>query len=185
MVTEYRPTFVLWTSFLNQLPLQLFFTVWAGGFFGGLLTSMSPGLAKALQASVGSPFLVIGLTVLVLFPVATLAAKRLNYANTTYRLRPDRIEIEEGFFTVHRKEVRISAIRETSLRRSVLQRLVGLGSVYVATQATGQGSGWRPSALLGSSSTFGSGLMMMDLGNAEEAYGHVRALADRTGELAV
>ena len=35
-----RPTFVGWIVLVAQLPVQLFFTVWAGMFFGG----MSSGL---------------------------------------------------------------------------------------------------------------------------------------------
>lgn len=175
---EYRPKFVFWPSFLAQLPLQLFFSFWAGGFVGGMLTALAPSVAKAISQTIGSPFLVIGLGVLVLFPVILLGLKRLNYLNTSYRLHADRIEVEEGFVTTHSKEIRISVIREVNLRRGIFQRLVGLGSVYVATQAAGQGLRWQTSSLLGGTSTFSSGIMLMDLRESEDAYRRILALVD-------
>jgi hypothetical protein len=39
ILAEYRPKFVLWTSFLAQAPLQLFFAVWAGGLSGPSATA--------------------------------------------------------------------------------------------------------------------------------------------------
>ncbi|WP_437871685.1 PH domain-containing protein [Methylorubrum extorquens] len=175
MVTaEYRPRFVLWTSFLAQSPVQLFVSLWAGGFFGGLLGSFFPTGSSALAAHVGSPFLTIGCATFVLFPVVTLAAKKLNYRRTNYRLHDDRIVIVEGFLTEHRKEILFTSVREISLRRGVLQRLSDLGSVYIATTATGQGPRWSPSAILGGGSTFGSGAMLMDLARYEDAYTELR-----------
>lgn len=180
MLAEYRPTFVLWTSFLAQLPLQLFFAVWAGGFFGGLLSMLFPSGIAIARAYIGSPFLIIGIAVLLLFPAVTLAAKWLNYRNTVYRVYSDRIEIEEGFLTIHRKEIPLVSVREINLRRGILQRLIGLGSVYLATAATGQGFWWSASAIVGGSSTFGSGAMLMDLGNSDRAYERLRELFERT-----
>jgi hypothetical protein len=31
-----KPVFIGWITLLQQLPLQLFFTLWCGGFFGGM-----------------------------------------------------------------------------------------------------------------------------------------------------
>jgi uncharacterized membrane protein YdbT with pleckstrin-like domain len=171
---EHRPRLVLWTSFLMQLPLQLFISFWAGGFIGGLLTTLFPVVAAALSARFGSPFLLVGLATLVLFPLVTLCVKSLNYRNTIYRLCSDRVEIEEGFLTQHRKEILFSSIREISLRRGILQRLAGLGSIYVGTAATGQGASWSVSAILGATSTFKSGAMLMDLVDYEAAYAQMR-----------
>lgn len=177
-MAEYRPKFILWTSILTQLPLQIFFALWAGGFVGGMFTFLLPSLATKMSVTFGNPFVIIGVAVLLLFPVVTLAIRWLNYKNTIYRVYSDRLQIDEGFFTRRRKEVYISSVREVNLRRGILQRLVGLGSVYVATTATGQGSGWQTSALIGATSTFGSGLMLMDLENSEEAYEKIHELVE-------
>jgi len=165
VLAEYRPNFVFWTSFVAQLPLQLFFAVWAGAFFGALVRG-------------NHPYLIVGMAALILFPTVTLTAKWLNYSNTVYRIHSDRVEIEEGFLTQHRKEIRLASIREINLRRGILQRPVGLGSVYLATLATGQGQGWQTSALIGGTSTFGSGAMLMDLATPDSAYEQLRELIE-------
>jgi uncharacterized membrane protein YdbT with pleckstrin-like domain len=113
---------------------------------------------------------VIGLAALVLLPVAALTARAFNYRNTVYRVFADRIEIDEGFLTRHRKEVRLAAVREVNLRRGVLQRMTGLGSIYLATLATGQGTQWQWSSIFGGNSTSASGVMLMDLDDSEAVY---------------
>ena len=147
-VVEYRPRFVLWTSFFAQVPLQLFFAFWSGGFVGGMLQSMLPRVAASLSFA-GNPFVSIGVLVFVMFPVVTLVTKAMNYGNTIYRVFPDRLVVEEGFLTQHRKEIALSGVREVNLRRGILQQMIGLGSVYVATQATGNGEGWKSFSALG------------------------------------
>ena len=179
MTAEYRPVFVLWTSFLAQIPLQLFFAVWAGIFFGGMASMLFPTLKAAPAMQLGNPFATIGIAVLVLFPIVSLAAKWLNYRNTVYRVYSDRIQIAEGFLTLRRKEVPLASVREINLRRGILQRAVGLGSVYLATQATGQGPQWSTSAVFGGTSTFGSGAMLMDLMDPDSAYERLRKLVER------
>ena len=166
---EYRPTFIFWTSLIAVLPITLFMALWSGLFFGGMLSAFvqHPAFAGGMF---GSAAWLIGVVVLVLFPVAALAARSLNYSNTVYRVFDDRIEIDEGFLTQHRKEVRLSAIREVNLRRGILQRLAGLGSVYLATLATGQGPQWQWSSIFGGNSTSASGVMFMDLTGSEAAY---------------
>jgi membrane protein YdbS with pleckstrin-like domain len=177
-LAEYRPRFVLWTSFFAQLPLQLFIAFWAGGFFGGLITSFFPAAADRVIDRLMYPFVAVGFGTFFLLSVGTLIVKSLNYANTVYRIHPDRIEIEEGFFTRHRKELAFCSVREINLRRGILQRLVGLGSVYIATAATGQGQWWQSSAIIGATSTFGSGAMLMDLANSETIYQQLRRLVE-------
>lgn len=175
----FSPVFVPWIAFLQQIPLQLFFSFWAGGFFGGMFqTFLRPQLgATSIKVS---PFLAIGMLVFVAFPVVVVIGRAMNYRNTKYRLFPDRLEIEEGFLTMHEKRIMFRDVREVSIRRGVLQRSVGLGSVYLATQATGTGPSWSAFRLLGSGSTFGSGAMIMDIPDAGEAYDRLRDLVDRT-----
>lgn len=177
--TTYRPVFVLWIALLQQVLLQLFFSFWAGGFFGGLFQTLLRPMLGTLPVTV-SPFVAIGATVFVAFPVVVGIGRAMNYRNTVYTLYDDRLEIEEGFLTIHAKRVMFRDVREVSLRRGVLQRSVGLGSVYLATQATGTGAAWNSFGLLGMGSTFGSGAMIKDIAEAGEAYERLRNLVDGT-----
>lgn len=71
-----------------------------------------------------------------------------------------------------------SDVREVSLRRGVLQRLTGLGSVYLATQATGGGVGWSFSGP-GFGASSGSGVLLRDLAESETVYVGLRARLER------
>lgn len=173
-----RPRFVLWTAVLRQLPLQLFLTVWAGLFFGGFLSFF--GTVAAMTRTRGDPGAIIAamfagpalIGVLAFFavPVVTVGAKYLNYRNTSYRIDDRYIGVEEGFFTVQSKRVLLEDVREVSLRRGILQRMSGVGSVYLASRATGGGWSWSGSPMLGATSVSGSGVMLMDLPDWQEVY---------------
>jgi len=60
MLFSMRPVFIGWIALVSQLPIQLFMTVWAGGFFGGITKSVF-GIARDSNApfffSVSSPSL--------------------------------------------------------------------------------------------------------------------------------
>ena len=86
-----RPVFIGWIAFLVQLPFQLFFTVWSGGFFGGFATTLI-GLHGRW------PFIFFGALGFVAVPLVAFVGKKLNYARTEYNFFPDRLELEEGFF---------------------------------------------------------------------------------------
>jgi membrane protein YdbS with pleckstrin-like domain len=166
-----RPRFVLWTALVRQLPLQLFLTLWAGMFFGGMLSffklmvAIRPGqpvTADILSALFSGPAL-MGTLFFLGVPAVTAGSKFLNYRNTRYALGDDYIDVEEGFWTAQRKRVLIEDLREVTVRRGVLQRMSGVGSVYLASRVQGGGWSWRGSPMLGATSMVGSGVMLMDL----------------------
>ena len=170
-----KPIFVLWTTLLAQLPLQVFFTVWSGGFFGGMSQAF---LGKYVEFSL-SPFIVIGGIAFILIPILFVISKKFNYQKTEYRFFEDRLEFEEGFFTISKKVIRYKDIKEVTLRRGVLQRANNLGTIYLATMATGAGNAVNPFSALGFSSTSASGISVRDIENPEAEYERIRALVDK------
>src|SRR5215470_5605406 len=92
-----RPVFIGWITLLMQLPAQLFFTVWCGGFFGGMTSLVFPGSRL--------PFLLFGGLAFFGIPIVVYFGKKLNYSRTEYRFYPDRLEFEEGFFALSRKVI--------------------------------------------------------------------------------
>src|ERR1035437_2490638 len=94
-----RPVFIGWITLLIQLPLQLFFTFWNGGFFGGMSSSF-----LALNSRV--PFIVFGAAAFVGIPVVAYVGKKLNYARTEYRFYSDRLEFDEDFFSINKKVIK-------------------------------------------------------------------------------
>jgi len=63
--------------------------------------------------------------------------KKLNYARTEYKFSEDRLEFDEGFFNVTEKVVEFRDVKEVTLRKSIFQRIYDLGTIYLATDATG------------------------------------------------
>ena len=168
-----RPVFIGWITFLVQLPLQLFFTVWAGGFFGGM--AQATGLfARGSQA----PFLFFGAIAFFAVPLVAYFGKMLNYGRTQYQIFPDRLEFEEGFFSVNEKIVKFREVSEVTLHRGVLQRLYGLGTVYLATPATGSGGSFSPFVALGFGNVSGSGVSIRDVREPQEIFDRIRNLVD-------
>lgn len=160
-VAVIRPVFVTWIALVAQLPFQLFLTVWAGGFFGGLLG--------------GGPehFIPIGAFAFIAIPFCCWSGKKLNYANTTYTVYDDRLELSEGFLTTQRKTIRFKDVREVMVREGVMQRAEKLGSVHLATQASGSGRG-SPMGFLGFHSVSNSGLTLLDIENSEQVYQNLK-----------
>jgi hypothetical protein len=186
-----RPRFVFWTAFVRQLPLQLFFTVWSGIFFGGFFGFLQLNAALLRGRMGGGDILsivsgpaAIGTVTFLAFPILTIGARYMNYANTRYTIGDRFIDVEEGFFTTQKKRLAVADIREVSVRRGILQRLSGVGSVYVATLA--QGGTWRfsGSPIVGATSMTGSGAMLMDLTDWARVYDELqRRLEGRAGQV--
>src|ERR1700689_2897770 len=92
-----RPVFIGWITLLVQLPLQLFFTIWAGTFFGGMF-QMTALFARGSQ----TPFIIFGAIGFFGVPGVAYLGKKLNYGRTEYRFYTDRLEFEEGFFSINK-----------------------------------------------------------------------------------
>ena len=166
-----HPIFIGWIALISQLPLQLFFTVWAGGFFGGF--------TRALVGFTGQgTFIVFGLLAFFGVPCVAYFGKRLNYAKTTYKFYRDHLEFEEGFFSRNRKVIAYCDIREVSLKKGILQRTCGLGTVYLGTLATGSTTQSNPFYALGFGNVSASGIAVKDIRNPDAAFESIQDLVE-------
>ena len=168
-----RPVFIGWITLLVQLPLQLFLTFWAGTFFGGML--MATGL---FDRGSRAPFFFFGAVAFVAIPLIAYFGKWLNYSRTEYRFFDDHLEFEEGFFSINKKVIRFRDVREVTLRQGILQRIYGLGTIYLATLATGSGPSFRPFTALGFGNVSGSGISVRDIRNPDQTFDSIRQLVD-------
>jgi membrane protein YdbS with pleckstrin-like domain len=173
VVVSLRPVFIGWITLLMQLPMQLFFTLWCGGFFGGI------GSATGLfPRDSWRPFVLFGLLAFVGVPLVAYVGKRLNYARTEYKFFPDRLEFEEGFFTINKKVIKLRDVKEVTLHKNPLQRLYGLGTIYLATLATGSAQPSNAFNAFGFGNVSASGIGVRDIRSPDEAYEHIRRLVD-------
>ncbi len=167
-----RPVFVGWIKLLNQVPLQLFFAVWCGGFFGGILTAT--GL---VPSSMRAPY-VIGTITFFVIPIVTYVGLKLNYGRTEYRFYSNRLEFEEGFFSINRKVIKFRDVKEITLRKGILQRTCSLGSVYIATLATGSVGTPNPFTALGFGNVSASGIIVRDIPEPDNNFEKIKHLVD-------
>ena len=65
-------------------------------------------------------FYAIGAITFVAFPIVSYVGKKLNYSRTEYRFYDDRLEFDEGFFSINRKVIKFRDIKETTQREGVL-----------------------------------------------------------------
>ena len=168
-----KPVFVGWIALVTQVPLQLFFTVWCGGFFGGMgaVAGLFPNNSMAASY-------VIGAVVFFAMPIVIYFGKKLNYSRTEYRFYADRLEFDEGFFSINKKVIKFRDVKETTLRKGVLQRTCDLGSIYLATLATGSTQGTNPFVSLGFGNVSASGVVVRDIGDPDGTFEKVRRLVD-------
>jgi membrane protein YdbS with pleckstrin-like domain len=168
-----RPVFIGWITLLTQLPLQLFLTLWAALFFGGLASS-----AGLFSANSRFGFYVIATIAFVGIPIVVYVGKRLSYSRTEYRFYADRLEFDEGFFSINRKVIKFRDVKETTLRKGFLQRTYDLGSIYLATLATGSTRNTNPFVALGFGNVSASGVLVRDIPDPDRTFEKVRQLVD-------
>jgi hypothetical protein len=173
MLFSLRPVFIGWITLLYQLPLQLFFTVWVGGFFGGLFKA-----TRIFPGDSWTPFVFFGALAFFGIPLVSYVGKKLNYARTEYRFFPERLEFEEGFFTINQKVIKFRDVKEVTLRKNIFQRMYGLGSFYLATLATGSSAGSNVFTALGFGNVSASGVGVRDIPNPDEAFEKIRSIVD-------
>lgn len=186
-----RPVFIGWITFVAQLPFQLFFTAWAGGFVGGIVTTVfhvcslnsyvfGEDIIVGCQPWV--PFVASGAVAFFGIFAVTYFGKMLNYKRTEYRFFADRLEFDEGFLTIQKKVIRFRDVKEVTLRQGILQRTQGLGTLYLATFATGAVQANNPFVVLGFGNVSSSGIFVRDIQTPEDVFETVRKIVDAEDE---
>jgi uncharacterized membrane protein YdbT with pleckstrin-like domain len=168
-----QPVFIGWITLLVQLPIQLFLTFWAGGFLGGVSTSF--GL---FERGSQVPFIFFGALAFFGVPMVAYWGKKLNYSRTEYRFFADHLEFEEGFFSISKKVIRFRDVKEVTLHKGLFQRIYSLGTIYLATLATGSTPGFRPFMGLGFGNVSASGVSVRDVRDPDQVFERIRRTID-------
>jgi uncharacterized membrane protein YdbT with pleckstrin-like domain len=84
-------------------------------------------IATACFASGAGVFSPVG----ILLVLAVFIYSRLVRLGTTYRLFPDRLEVESGLLARKIENVELFRVRDVGLRQSIYGRIGGFGDVYV------------------------------------------------------
>lgn len=124
------------------------------------------------------PFVFCGALAFFGFPLVNYIGRKLNYARTEYRFYPDRLEFEEGFFTINKKVIKFKDVKEITLNKNIFQRVYNLGTIYVATLATGSSFPGSRFFALGFGNISASGASVQDIQNPDETYEEIRRIVD-------
>jgi membrane protein YdbS with pleckstrin-like domain len=168
-----RPVFVGWIVLLYQLPFQLFFTIWSTFFFGGMFSSL-----HLFPNGSPVPFVFFGTLAFFAVPLVTYFGKKLNYARTEYKFSNDRLEFEEGFFTINEKVVRYRDVKGVTLRKGFFQRMYDLGTIYLATEATGSSTRPNVFSAFGFGNISASGVGVCDIRSPDQTFERIRSMVD-------
>lgn len=174
MKLSLRPVFIAWTTLLAHLPLHVFLTLWTGGFVGGIFKTFG-------ERYVSLPFnsyILFGSIMFVGFPLFIFVTKKFNYEKTEYKFFEDRLEFEEGFFTINKKVIKYKDVKELTLRRGILQRVNKLGTIYLGTMVTGSVSYYNPFAALGFGNTAASGISIKDVNDPEVEFEKIQRIIE-------
>jgi len=140
-------------------------TVWGAGFFGGFGMFAVKGLGLPLPP--WFTFVFFGCLFFFGIPLLVYTAKKRTYAQTEYRFFRNRLEYAEGFWTAENKTIKYDKITETAMRRGIIQRKYGLGTIFLATPATGFQQGRAM-----------SGIRIRDVEEPEKVYEAVEKLIE-------
>lgn len=161
-----KPRFIPVVTILTVLPLQIFFTLWGGGFFGGF--GMFAIQALDLNLPNWLPFVAFASLFFFAIPILTFTFSSKTYDRTEFRFYPDKLDYYEGFFTVEEKTISYRNVTEVNLRRNIFQRKYGLGTIILSTPATGYVRGRAR-----------SGILIFDIENPEKHYAEIKRLVEK------
>ena len=137
-----------------------------GKFFGGAVTSLDIFDPRV-------PFLFFGVLAFFGIPLVAYFCENLNYESTEHNFYAD--HAVRRFLTIHRKVIKLTELKEVTLRKGILQRLHGLGTIHFITSAIGAPSYTVPFAALG----FGNALAnVCDISNPDETHERIRTLVE-------
>lgn len=161
-----KPTFISWITIVPQAVVPVAVAV---------LLYYEAISAASFELLNNTRILQFGLYGFIAIFAVRYLAKRYNYKRTEYVFYNDRLEFSEGFLTLNHKTIKYKDIREVTLRRGVLQRIAGVGSIYLATIVSDVASGSMASNF-GLSNITAGGILVRDIKDSEEQYKTIKEL---------
>lgn len=130
-----KPVLISWVILAKYLPLQINLSLTAAAFAGAgaflisLFTKDAPDIVNTM--------IIFGILFFIGVPASIYYIARKTYDKTDYRFYREHLEYAEGFWTVEKKSVRYGAITDITMRKGVIQRLYGVGTIYISVPSLG------------------------------------------------
>lgn len=130
----FKPVPIIWLILLKALPMAFRGGI-MGGILGGALIYITMNLINCCFKGFFSSLIFAGsLSFLVtFFMIVIVRLKTLQ--ETTYYCDVSGVEYREGFWTLEKKRMDYSVITSIEIRRTLIQRWYGIGTVYLTVPA--------------------------------------------------
>lgn len=130
-----KPRVVAWVVLSRYIPLQINMTI-MGAIIFGLLAVGYHYWTGTLTHPI-RPFVFFGLFFFISVPLIIYIGYLKTIKATRYEFYNDRVEYFDGFWKIHHKVLFYKHITEISLRRNMLQRLYGIGTIHFSVPSMG------------------------------------------------
>ena len=119
-------------------------------------------------------FLPITLGFLGIYIVIKMIFVNMQYKNLNYNFYATKVEYVDGFLNKEEKELKYKFVREVTMSRSILERICGIGTIRIFTNASSGGyNGKNHSNMNGR-----NGILIHCLEDVEEQYRIVKQIID-------
>ena len=135
IVEDNRIRFSLRPEF-NML-YQLLSTLWRGIVILFLIAYCITGLPLLIY------FPIIPIGFLVIYVVVKMIIGNMQYKNLSYNFYATKVEYVDGFLNKEEKELKYKFVREVTMSQSILERICGIGTIKIFTNASSGGYNGR------------------------------------------
>ena len=154
-----NPKFNLLYQFLSALWSALVWLFFIGYFIVGLAVYIY--------------FPIIPLAFLIIFVSLKLLFTNMQYKNLAYNFYTTKVEYIDGFLNKEEKELKYKYVREVTMSQSILERMCGIGTIKIFTNASSGYGGRSHNSMKGR-----NGIYIHCLENVQEQYKIVKQIID-------
>lgn len=119
-------------------------------------------------------FPIIPIGFLVIYIVIKMLVRNMQYKSLKYNFYTTKVEYIDGFLNKEEKELKYKFIREVTMSRNILERICGIGTIRIFTNASSGGYGGRNH----SSMQGRNGIFIHCLEDVEEQYRIIKQIID-------
>lgn len=130
-----KPRMITWVILSRYIPMQINLTI-IGALLFGMIVLLYHVFTGSLEHPL-RPFVFFACFFFLVVPLTVYMGYRKTRSNTYYEFYHDRLEYYDGFWSVHHKILYYKHITELTLRRNLLQRLYGVGTIHFAIPRMG------------------------------------------------
>lgn len=160
---QLKPTFKIGYKLLTNFGRSILYVIIFSIYFLSEIED-ADNIGKVVSYIIGP---VIG--IILIYIIIKMIIEKIQYNHYEYNFYNTKVEYVDGFLNKEEKELKYKHIREVALKQNVIQRLFGIGTIRIFTNAT---SGYNRN------NRNMNGLQIHCVENPQEQYKKVKELID-------